>query len=122
MTTPEIDSVAIQVCDMAAMVGFYIEAFGADLEEIDVGGPEAWFGRIGGVMFKLVAVRELPEFEGFPHHQLGFVVPDVEAVVDIAERWGGRQASDVVRREDGEIHGVVRDPDGNTIELRTPAG
>ena len=57
MGTSMIDSIAIQVCDMSAMVAFYTEAFDAQFEEVDVGGPEAWFGSIAGAMIILQAVE-----------------------------------------------------------------
>jgi catechol 2,3-dioxygenase-like lactoylglutathione lyase family enzyme len=49
-------------------------------------------------------------------HQLGFVVPDVEAVIALALQHGGREEGKLIRKE-GRIEAAVRDPDGNTIEL-----
>jgi catechol 2,3-dioxygenase-like lactoylglutathione lyase family enzyme len=43
-------------------------------------------------------------------------VPDVTAVIAIAERHGGR-VQNPPERQDGRVHPAVRDPDGNTIEL-----
>jgi catechol 2,3-dioxygenase-like lactoylglutathione lyase family enzyme len=44
------------------------------------------------------------------------VVTDVEAVIDLALKHGGRQEGQTVRAE-GKTQAAVRDPDGNTIEL-----
>src|SRR5687768_10682773 len=105
-------SVAIQVHDLEAMAAFYAEAFGATFETVDVGhGLAARFGRAGGLLIKLVKLRDAADFEGFPTHQLGFRVDDVARVVEVARRHGGRVEGEV--RPD---RACVRDPDGNTLE------
>lgn len=111
-------SVAIKCHDLDAMLAFYSEAFGGSFREVDVGGGMlCQFGKIGEATFKLVSGREeAPDFEGYPIHQLGLSVPDVERVIELAKQHGGRQEGDVLR-EGGEVFGCVRDPDGNTIEL-----
>ena len=49
-------------------------------------------------------------------HHPGFIVPDVQAVIAIAERHGGRVQDGPLRR-DGRLTAAIRAPDGNTIEL-----
>jgi catechol 2,3-dioxygenase-like lactoylglutathione lyase family enzyme len=63
-----------------------------------------------------VPIRDEADFKNYPVHQLGFVVPDVEAVIALALQHGGREERTLIRRE-GRIEAAVRDPDGNTIEL-----
>ena len=45
-----------------------------------------------------------------------FVVPDVESVIALAIKHGGRQEGGIIRKG-GELQAAIRDPDGNTIEL-----
>lgn len=115
---PSVISVAIKCHALDKMVAFYSDAFGASFREVDVGGGmTCFFGRIGEATFKLVSGREAPpDFEGFPIHQIGLRVNDVDKVLACAVEHGGRQEGEVVR-EGGEVFGCVRDPDGNTIEL-----
>lgn len=116
MTTPDLASVAIRVHHMQAMVAFYSEAFGAQFHEVDTFGLHSQFGEVAGITLKLVPIREAADFEGFPVHQLGFNVTDVQSVVAAAERHGGRLEGDVLER-DGAVQAALRDPDGNTVEI-----
>ena len=98
------------------MVDFYREAFGVRFRVVDTFGVASRFGDLDGITLKLVPIREAADFVGFPDVQLGLEVEDVQAVIEIARRYGGRQEGEV-GREAGFIHAAVRDPDGNTLEL-----
>ena len=111
-----ISSVAMRVANMQAMLNFYSQAFGAKFEEVDTYGIKSQFGEVEGVMLKFVPIRDEADFENFPVHQLGFVVPDVEAVIALALQHGGREEGKLIRNG-GRTEGAVRDPDGNTVEL-----
>ncbi len=113
-------TVALRVHRMDAMVAFYSEAFGAHFREVDTSGLRSRFAELrGGITLKLVPLRDSPDFEDFPSHQLGFQVADVGAVIEIAKLHGGRQEGEILEF-DGGRHAAVRDPDGNTIELYGP--
>ena len=101
---------------MEAMTAFYSEAFGAKFRAVNTGGLASQFGEAAGLTLKFVPIREAADFTGFPIHQPGFNVPDVEAVIAIARKHGGRQEGEVIR-EGNSVQAAVRDPDGNTIEL-----
>jgi catechol 2,3-dioxygenase-like lactoylglutathione lyase family enzyme len=101
---------------MEAMVAFYAEAFGAVFRTVQSGSFDCHFGKIGDLTIKLVPLRESVDFDGYPDHQLGFAVGDVERIIEIAEKHGGCREGEVLR-QDGTVHGSVRDPDGNTLEL-----
>jgi catechol 2,3-dioxygenase-like lactoylglutathione lyase family enzyme len=110
-------SVALRVHHMPAMLAFYREAFGVEFREVDTGGGiRSQFGDLGGMTLKLVPIRDRADFDGFPVHQMGIEVPDMEAVLAAARRHGGR-VHHQPRRRDGRLHAAVRDPDGNTVEL-----
>ena len=87
----KLESIAIQACRINEMVAFYTEAFGGQFQKMDVGGLACWFGKAAGLTIKLVPFRDAVDFEGYPHHQLGFRVPDVGAVIACAIKHGGRQ-------------------------------
>ena len=113
---PKISSIAFRVHNMDAMLAFYSEAFGVEFREVDTYGIRSQFGDVNGITLKFVPIREGADFKNFPIHQPGFVVPDVEAVIAIALKHGGRQEGQILRGE-GKVQAAVRDPDGNTIEL-----
>ncbi len=113
---PHISSIAIRVSDLDAMVAFYSEAFNIQFREVNTFGISSRFGEVGGVLLKLVPIRESEDFENYPVHQPGFVVSDIQSVIAIAIKHGGRQEGGIIEN-DGEIQAAVRDPDGNTIEL-----
>lgn len=111
-----VSSIAIRVYNMDAMVSFYSKAFDVQFREVDTYGIRSQFGEVGEITLKFVPIRDSDDFTGFPVHQPGFVVSDVEAVVALALEYGGRQEGQIIRR-DGQVQAAVRDPDGNTIEL-----
>jgi catechol 2,3-dioxygenase-like lactoylglutathione lyase family enzyme len=113
---PRLTTVAYRVHRQEAMVAFYSEAFGARFREVQTPGLRSQFGEIAGVTLKFVPIRDSVDFDRFPVHQLGFEVPDVERVISVALRHGGR-VQDAPVRENGRVHASVRDPDGNTLEL-----
>jgi catechol 2,3-dioxygenase-like lactoylglutathione lyase family enzyme len=104
---------------MDAMLEFYTRAFGFTFEPHDTYGLASQFGYRDGLTLKFVPIRDSADFVGFPVHQLGFAVPDVEAVVALASRLGGR-VEGVPETVRDSIHAAIRDPDGNTIELYGP--
>lgn len=113
---PSISSIAFRVHNMEAMLNFYSEAFQVRFREVDTYGIPSQFGDMDGITLKFVPIRDDTDFKGFPVHQPGFVVPDVEAVVALAVKHGGRPEGQIIR-SNGQIQAAVRDPDGNTIEL-----
>ncbi len=113
---PTISSLAIRTCNVEAMLNFYAAAFQVQFQEVSTYGIRSQFGEINGITLKLVPMRDEADFKGFPVHQVGFVVPDVEAVIALALQHGGRQEGRLIQK-DGKIQAAIRDPDGNTIEL-----
>lgn len=114
-------SVALRCFRMEAMVAFYQDAFGFAFEAVAVGGMDAQFGRLNGFTLKLVPLSDARERDEAPSHQLGFRVDDPEAVLALAEKYGG-SAFGPERVQDGLRHLAVRDPDGNPVEVVGPAG
>ncbi|HLO27510.1 MAG TPA: VOC family protein [Anaerolineales bacterium] len=113
---PHISSVAIRVDDLDAMLAFYSEALQVQFREVSTYGLRSQFGEVNGITLKFVPIRDQADFEGFPVHQLGFTVPDVEAVVTLVLQHGGRLEGKILRSGD-KLQAAVRDPDGNMIEL-----
>jgi catechol 2,3-dioxygenase-like lactoylglutathione lyase family enzyme len=114
---PHLATVAYRVHRVPEMLAFYREAFGFEFSEVGTGGGiVSQFGRLGDLTLKLVPIRDRVDFEGFPVHQLGLEVPDIETVLAAARKHGGR-VHHLPRRVEGRLHAAVRDPDGNTVEI-----
>jgi predicted enzyme related to lactoylglutathione lyase len=116
MSRLNLTSVAVRVHHMDAMVAFYSEAFNIQFEDVDTFGLPSKFGDCNGITLKFVPIRDEVDFENYPIHQLGFNVSDVDKVIDIALKHGGKMEGGITRK-DGKVNAAVRDPDGNTIEL-----
>ena len=112
----KLSSVALRVANMKAMLDFYSQAFGVKFQEVETYGIRSRFGELNGITLKFVPIRDEADFKNYPVHQMGFVVPDVEAVIALALQHGGREEGKLIRKE-GRTEGAVRDPDGNTVEL-----
>ena len=119
-TRSHLRSVAMRVHNMESMLAFYSEAFDIHFREVITGPFKSQFGELDGWTLKLVPIRDGVDFEGFPIHQLGFSVSNVENVISMAIQHGGRQEGEVIVDDEGK-HAAVRDPDGNTIELYSHA-
>ncbi|MGH9936516.1 MAG: VOC family protein [Blastocatellia bacterium] len=109
-------TVALRVHRMEQMTAFYSQAFGVKFREVDTFGIRSQFGEVAGLTLKFVPIRAGADFTEYPIHQLGFTVPDVEAVIALALKHGGKQEGPPLR-EKGRLHAAIRDPDGNTLEL-----
>jgi len=109
-------SVAIRVYRMEAMVDFYQEAFGVIFAPGRVGDLEVQFGFLGDVLLKLVPLASEQEADEFPVHQLGFEVEDLDAVLELALKYGGSILQEPVSRMH-QWHAAIRDPDGNSLEV-----
>ncbi len=116
MDSSSLSTVAMRVHHLDAMVAFYSEAFNIRFSKVETSGIHSRFGELNGITLKLVPLRDAADFEDYPIHQLGFSVPDIEAVVSLAHQHGGRLEGDILR-EGSTVYAAVRDPDGNTLEL-----
>lgn len=112
----QLATVALRVHNMEAMTAFYAEAFQVQFKEVNTSGFVSKFGDCNGIMLKFVPIRDEADFENYPIHQPGFTVPNVQTIIEIALKHGGRQEG-ILTRTDSGVQGAVRDPDGNTIEL-----
>ncbi len=84
--------------------------------QVDTFGLPSQFGGINGVTLKFVPIRDEADFENYPIHQPGFKVADLQKVVDLAIKHGGKMEGQISQK-DGKKIGAIRDPDGNTLEL-----
>ena len=112
----QVQSIAMRVSRMKAMLAFYSEAFGIQFREVITGPFKSQFGELDSLTLKFVPIRDEVDFEGYAVHQMGFSVPDLDRVISLAIQHGGRQEGEITVTSEG-TNAAIRDPDGNTIEL-----
>ena len=112
-----IASLAFRVHRMAEMERFYSEAFGLTFADVRTRPITSRFAEQNGLTVKFVPIRDGVDFSGFPVHQPGLAVPDVERVMALAVAHGGRVEGEPEREDGVVVRAAVRDPDGNTIEI-----
>lgn len=114
-----LNRVTLATINMAAMVRFYNEVFGAEMEPAPQYGattPAFHQGNLAGVNLLLCPNQIARVKAAQNRHQLRFAVGDIEAAVQSVQAAGGKVDGKVIERQ-GERLIAVRDPDGNTIEF-----
>jgi predicted enzyme related to lactoylglutathione lyase len=112
-------SMTLRVYRMEAMVAFYQEAFGVSMEEKRLETGQAWYGWLGEVMLCFIPLASETEPDEYPALQLGLEVEDVDAALELCLKYGGIIIQEPIQRLD-EVYAVLRDPDGNALELYGP--
>ena len=124
MRISAIDHVVLPVDDAEAAIRFYTEVLGLEgvrLEEFRAGRAGFASARVGGALLDLMPT-ERPE--RLDHVCLRVAAP-IESVVAELEGAGVALVTGPVRRYGAEGDGMsvyVRDPAGNTLELKSAAG
>lgn len=106
----------LTVRDFAAMLAFYRDALGLEVEYVDEG--RCAFLRLGGAQIALYAGLDAPP----PDHPHWFLSVDVTGIDDVvaALRARGVPVEDVRTVPYGRA-ATLRDPEGNTLQLHEPA-
>ena len=119
----------LYVRDVAASVELYERAFGqrrrfvhesGDYAELDTGGTTLSFASHG------LAETNLPDAFRRPHgaataFEVCFVTDDVRGAYDRAVREGAEPVTPPQTKPWGQDVAYVQDPDGNLVELASPA-
>lgn len=118
-----LDHVVLRVADMARAIAFYRDVLGCR-EERRVESIGLVQMRAGASLIDLVPAAAAPEVAGgnMDHFALR-VEPFDEAAIRAHLAARGVEAGETARRYGAEGHGpsiYVRDPDGNTVELKGP--
>ncbi len=115
-----IDRVTIAVGSMEAMVTFYAAALGIELTPREMFERTLFMGRFGDVEL-LLCPRDLAGVDAAVNTiQLRFLVGDVAAAFARGVDAGGVPLNAPTLLE-GAMHAALRDPDGNSLELRERA-
>ena len=128
----QIDHVVLRVADIQAMLGFYIDVLGCELEKVRQ-GIGLYQLRAGASLIDLVPVDgklgkiggAAPGAEGrnLDHLCLSIEPFDGEAIVEYLARHG-HAAGPVESRYGAEGQGpsiYLKDPEGNVVELKGPS-
>jgi len=123
ITIQGLDHVVLRVADLDRAVRFYCDALGCTEERRleSIGLVQL---RAGASLIDLVPAEGVPEVAGgnMDHFCLR-IEPFDEAAIRSHLATHGVEAGEVARRYGAEGHGpslYLRDPDGNTVELKGP--
>lgn len=96
------------------MVKFYNTLFGAHLQAIEASGTTLYHGTLAGIPF-VICPNEIAGVEAEQsRHQLTLRVADLFGLLQIVEIAGGGIHTSAA---ESVISAILRDPDGNTIEV-----
>jgi glyoxylase I family protein len=107
------------ITDVARAAEFYERVLGLPLlPRPDLGFPGRWYDLGNGHQLHLISVNQMPGHADPPRHDrhIALTVPDIQETeaalqqMGVAVNYGSGRA--------GSPQLFVRDPDGNTIELR----
>jgi predicted enzyme related to lactoylglutathione lyase len=115
MTPTRLNLLVLRTCQLEALKAFYATLGIEFVTERHGGGTSHYAGYVGSLLLELYP---LPEGSTQPDAttRLGFVVPDVDAVLQTVESAGGNVVSRPQQTQWG-LRAVVRDPDGRAVEL-----
>lgn len=110
-----IHQVTLAAIDVPAMVAFYNATLDCSLRPFRAGGAVLWRGDLAGITL-LLCPNALAGVDAHQaRHQLLLSVPDLRAARRLALEHGG--SADEPVRSGGRETVLLRDPDGNTLEL-----
>jgi len=113
----KIDKITIAVTDMEMMEKFYTAFFKIDFTKHEMGEFYLLTGKVEDIQIMLCP-KEIAGIEVNQNNiQLRFAVENIEEVVKLGVEKGGAIIEDVQQQDDIKI-ASLRDPDGNSIELR----
>lgn len=116
-----IDKVVISTRATEAMRGFYDAVFAAGLKPVNEAMPGLYAGALGPVVLMLCPSAISGVDVQVNNIQLRIVVDDVRAVHAAALAHGGAAISPEPEGSGSGLTWDIRDPDGNSIELRQRA-
>lgn len=113
-TTKAAPRITLVTANPSALADFYNEVFGADLRPLDQSSTPTYRGDLGGQTLLLSSKQNTRGKQ--PRQRLNVEVTDIDRFLARVTAHGGTIDSKVIETET-EKRLVVRDPDGNLIEL-----
>jgi predicted enzyme related to lactoylglutathione lyase len=110
----QLTQMTLATTHMPEMVRFYNTLFGVQLQPTEVYGSTLYRGTLAGIPL-LLCPNEIAGVEAEQsRHQLAFRVADLSTLLELVETAGGSLESPIT---DSMTGAILRDPDGNTIEI-----
>lgn len=112
-----IDKITVAVDKMEDMVAFYGSLFNTSFQDLDLYGEKLFAGKIGDIEVLFCPKHIAGVDARINTIQLRFVIEDVEKALKVGLEKGGTLITDV-QELDGHTHASLRDPDGNSLEIK----
>jgi len=111
---PQITQMTLATTRTAEMVAFYDTLFGTRLQAVKAFGATLYHGTLAGIPL-VICPNEIAGVEAKQsRHQLTLRVADLLGLLQLVEIAGGGIHTSVA---ESIISAILRDPDGNTIEV-----
>lgn len=109
-----IEGMTIAIKNMAQMLDFYSNTFAIQFSEKALMGAKLYEGVWGGLSLLFCPATLAKNTAEQNRHQFDIVVPDLQKVIEITKKHGGRPMSEIVEDEHAYRVGIY-DPDNNSI-------
>lgn len=110
----QLTQITLATTHTAKMVKFYNTLFGAELQPTEAYGTTLYNGSLAGIPL-VICPNEIAGVQAEQsRHQLSFRVADLAAILSRVEAAGGSIETPM---PDPLTQAILRDPDGNTIEV-----
>lgn len=110
----QLTQMTLATTHMPEMVRFYDTLFDTELQATEAYGTTLYRGALAGIPL-VFCPNEIAGVEAEQsRHQLAIRVPDLSVLLQLVETAGGTLETPLT---DSMSHAIVRDPDGNTVEI-----
>jgi len=111
---PQLAKMTLATTRTEEMVRFYDTLFDTQLQAMEIQGATFYNGTLAGIPI-LICPNEIARVEAEQsRHQLAIQVGDLNSLLGQVESVGGRIETPMT---ESMMEAIVRDPDGNTIEV-----
>jgi predicted enzyme related to lactoylglutathione lyase len=110
----QLTQMTLATTHMPEMVRFYNTLFGSELQPTEISGTTLYRGTLAGIPL-LLCPNEIAGVEAEQsRHQLAIRVAELTTLLELVETAGGSLETPIT---DSMTSAILRDPDGNTIEI-----
>ncbi len=110
----QIEGMTIAITNMERMLEFYSKVFDIDFSEKEMYNSKLYSGHWGGLDLLFCPAEIAGNTAIQNRHQFDIIVSDLEAIIEVATKYGGKTMGGIVENEDIRNVGIY-DPDKNSI-------
>ena len=113
----QIEGMTMAITNMKEMVDFYTNIFNLQFEEKEMYGTKLYAGIWGGLKLLFCPAEIAGNTAKQNRHQFDIIVPDLQQLIELTTKHGGKPMSAIVENEHFWSVGIY-DPDENSIVFK----